>query len=58
MPAAKRPVRVGGASGGFADRQRAITDLAKSGAVDVIIGGEFEKKKKNQIMSLADGYLT
>lgn len=57
MPAAKRPVRVGGASGGFADRQRAITDLAKSGAVDVIIGGEFEKKS-NQIMSLADGYLT
>ncbi|CAK7228054.1 hypothetical protein SBRCBS47491_006774 [Sporothrix bragantina] len=34
----KRPVRVGGASGGFTDRQRAIHDLAKNSNVDVIIG--------------------
>lgn len=43
MPAAKRAVRVAGASGGFADRQRAIHDLAKNCNVDVIIGGEFNK---------------
>jgi hypothetical protein len=41
MPSAKRAVRVAGASGGFADRQRAIHDLAKYSEVDVIIGGKF-----------------
>ncbi|KAK5167454.1 uncharacterized protein LTR77_007153 [Saxophila tyrrhenica] len=34
----KRAVRVGGASGGFTDRQRSIHDLAKNCEVDVIIG--------------------
>ncbi|KAJ1323357.1 acyclic terpene utilization AtuA family protein [Microdochium nivale] len=41
MPSAttpKRAVRIGGCSGGFADRQRAYHDLAKSGEVDVLIG--------------------
>ncbi|KXJ86085.1 hypothetical protein Micbo1qcDRAFT_126833 [Microdochium bolleyi] len=36
---ARRAVRIGGCSGGFADRQRAYHDLAKSGEVDVLIGG-------------------
>lgn len=34
----KRPVRVGGASGGFSDRVHAITQLAKNGEVDIIMG--------------------
>ncbi|KAI0150312.1 hypothetical protein GGR57DRAFT_504644 [Xylariaceae sp. FL1272] len=38
MAAPKRPIRVGGASGGFTDRQRAIHDLAKNCNVDVIVG--------------------
>jgi hypothetical protein len=37
-PAIKRPVRVGGASGGFCDRVHAITQLAKGGECDVIMG--------------------
>jgi len=37
-PAAHRPVRVAGASGGFSDRVRAIADLAKNNEVDVIVG--------------------
>jgi hypothetical protein len=37
-PALKRPVRVGGASGGFSDRVHAITQLAKGGECDVIMG--------------------
>ena len=36
-PAIRRPVRVGGASGGFSDRVRAISSLAKDD-VDVIVG--------------------
>ena len=36
---ARRAVRVGGASGGFTDRQRAMHDLAKNCEVDVIVGG-------------------
>jgi 4-hydroxy-3-methylbut-2-enyl diphosphate reductase IspH len=39
MPSAKRPIRIGGASGGFTDRQRAMHDLAKNADVDVIVGG-------------------
>lgn len=38
MPAAKRPIKIGGCSGGFSDRQRSIHDLAKNGGVDCIIG--------------------
>ena len=34
----KRPVKVGGASGGFSDRVHAITQLAKNGECDVIMG--------------------
>lgn len=34
----KRPVRVAGSSGGFSDRLRAMTDLAKNEEVDVIVG--------------------
>ena len=34
----KRPIRVGGASGGFTDRQRSILSFAKDNAVDVIVG--------------------
>ena len=34
----KRPVRVGGASGGFSDRVHAITQLAQDPTVDVIMG--------------------
>ena len=34
----KRPVRIGGASGGFSDRVHAITQLAKNGEVDIIMG--------------------
>ena len=34
----KRPVNVGGASGGFSDRVRAISSLAKNDDVDVIVG--------------------
>lgn len=37
-PAVKRPVRVGGASGGFSDRVHAMTQLAKNGECDVIMG--------------------
>lgn len=37
-PAAHRPVRVGGSSGGFSDRTRAIKDLANTGDVDIIVG--------------------
>lgn len=36
-PSIRRPVRVGGASGGFSDRVRAIASLAKDD-VDVIVG--------------------
>jgi hypothetical protein len=34
----KRPLRIGGASGGFSDRVFAITQLAKNPDVDVIMG--------------------
>jgi hypothetical protein len=34
----KRPIRVGGASGGFTDRQRSILSFARDNAVDVIVG--------------------
>jgi hypothetical protein len=34
----KRPVRIGGASGGFSDRVHAITQLAKNGECDIIMG--------------------
>lgn len=34
----KRPVRIGGASGGFTDRVRAIRSLAENPDVDVIVG--------------------
>ncbi|KAF2422861.1 DUF1446-domain-containing protein [Tothia fuscella] len=34
----RRPVRIGGASGGFTDRVAAITRLAKDSEVDVIVG--------------------
>jgi len=34
----KRPMRIGGASGGFSDRVFAITQLAKNPDVDVIMG--------------------
>lgn len=34
----RRPVRIGGASGGFSDRVFAITQLAKNPDVDVIMG--------------------
>jgi hypothetical protein len=37
-PASRRPVRVAGASGGFSDRVRAISSLAKNEEVDVIVG--------------------
>lgn len=37
-PAVKRPVRIGGASGGFSDRVHAMTQLAKNGECDVIMG--------------------
>jgi hypothetical protein len=43
MPSAKRAVRVGGASGGFTDRQRSIHDLAKNCNVDVIMGGRYQR---------------
>ncbi|RDW65637.1 acyclic terpene utilization AtuA family protein [Aspergillus mulundensis] len=33
-----RPVRVGGASGGFSDRVQAITQLAQHGECDIIVG--------------------
>ncbi len=36
--APKRAIRIGGASGGFTDRQRSILSLAKDNDVDVIIG--------------------
>ena len=36
--ASRRPVRVAGASGGFLDRVRAITSLAKNENVDMIVG--------------------
>jgi hypothetical protein len=39
MPSAtSRPVRVGGASGGFSDRVHAITQLAQHGECDIIVG--------------------
>jgi hypothetical protein len=37
MPSQKRGIRIGGASGGFTDRQRSIISLAKLD-VDVIVG--------------------
>jgi len=37
-PAAKRPIRIGGASGGFSDRVHAITQLARNGECDVVVG--------------------
>lgn len=37
-PGVRRPVRVGGASGGFSDRVRAISSLAANEDVDVIVG--------------------
>ncbi|OJJ03007.1 hypothetical protein ASPVEDRAFT_134387 [Aspergillus versicolor CBS 583.65] len=36
--APKRAIRIGGASGGFTDRQRSILSLARDNDVDVIIG--------------------
>lgn len=38
MDASKRPVRIGGASGGFTDRVAAITRLARDPNVDAIVG--------------------
>lgn len=38
QPEAKRPIRIGGASGGFTDRQRSILSFARDNEVDVIIG--------------------
>jgi len=37
-PSVNRPVKVAGASGGFSDRVRAISSLAKNEDVDVIVG--------------------
>ncbi|EME86648.1 uncharacterized protein MYCFIDRAFT_130445 [Pseudocercospora fijiensis CIRAD86] len=37
-PSTRRPVRIGGASGGFTDRVRAINSLASNEDVDVIVG--------------------
>lgn len=37
-PQTKRAVRIGGASGGFSDRVHAITQLAKGGECDVVVG--------------------
>jgi hypothetical protein len=37
-PAVRRPIRIGGASGGFSDRVRAITSLAQNEDVDIIVG--------------------
>jgi hypothetical protein len=37
-PSARRPVRVAGASGGFSDRVRAISSLAKDEEIDVCVG--------------------
>src|ERR1700744_3860798 len=37
-PGVRRPVHVAGASGGFSDRVRAISSLAKNEDVDVIVG--------------------
>ena len=34
----KRPIRIGGASGGFTDRQRSILSFARDNEVDVIVG--------------------
>lgn len=34
----KQPVRIGGCSGGFTDRIRAISDLAQDPEVDAIMG--------------------
>ncbi|KAJ5670869.1 uncharacterized protein N7477_006232 [Penicillium maclennaniae] len=36
--APRRPIRIGGASGGFTDRQRSILSFAKDNDVDIIIG--------------------
>jgi hypothetical protein len=36
--AAKRPIRIGGASRGFSDRVHTITQLAKNGECDVVVG--------------------
>lgn len=38
MASAKRPVRIGGASGGFTDRVAAMSRLAKDPDVDAIVG--------------------
>ncbi|KIV83126.1 hypothetical protein PV11_05179 [Exophiala sideris] len=38
QPEKKRPIRIGGASGGFTDRQRSILSFAKDNDVDVIVG--------------------
>lgn len=38
MTLTKRPIRIAGSSGGFSDRQRAISDLASKSDVDCIIG--------------------
>jgi hypothetical protein len=38
MATSKRPVRIGGASGGFTDRVAAITRLARDPNVDAIVG--------------------
>ncbi|KAF2181947.1 DUF1446-domain-containing protein [Zopfia rhizophila CBS 207.26] len=38
MPDHKRPIRIGGASGGFTDRVRAISRLASDPSVDAIVG--------------------
>ena len=61
----KRPIRVGGASGGFTDRQRSILSFAKDNAVDVIVGdwmsemtmqwhGSAKKELKDKGVSDAD----
>lgn len=48
----KRPVRIGGASGGFTDRQRAMHDLAKNCQVDVIMGGQYWDQDRRGLKSL------
>ncbi|KAF2161202.1 hypothetical protein M409DRAFT_28244 [Zasmidium cellare ATCC 36951] len=44
-PGVRRPVRVGGASGGFSDRVRAISSLAANEDVDVMVGDWLSEMK-------------
>lgn len=51
----KRPIRIGGASGGFTDRVAAITRLARDPDVDAIVGDWLSEVSLGNRWQLGEG---